>query len=112
MDIHIPRTSKCCNVLDTFEFTRFQIAKHKARWTPHKNEFYRGTRFDAFIMSATTPPKRHNPKAWANYGYKGTTKFADMQENSEKNRYFLDNGRPWGLWDGVPPTGYGPVITW
>ena len=25
---------------------------------------------------------------------KGTIKFADVQENSEKNRYFLDNGRP------------------
>ena len=33
-NIHIPRTSKCCNVLDTFEFTRFQIAKHKALMTP------------------------------------------------------------------------------
>ena len=34
IDIHIPRTSKCCNVLDTIEFTRFQIAKHKAYLTP------------------------------------------------------------------------------
>ena len=25
---------------------------------------------DAFIMSATTPPERHNPKAWANYAAK------------------------------------------
>ena len=97
--------------MDTFEFTRFQIAKHKARWTPHKNEFYRGTRFDAFIMSATTPPKRHNPKAWANYGYKGSEKFADMQENSEKIAIFWIMDAHGGLWDGVPPTGYGPVIT-
>ena len=35
--------------------------------------------YDAFIMSATAPPERHNPKAWANYGCKGTTKNADMQ---------------------------------
>jgi hypothetical protein len=39
-------------------------------------------------MSATTPPKRHNPKAWANYGCKGSEKFADMQENSEKIAIF------------------------
>ena len=30
MDIHIPRTSKCCNVLESMKFTRFRIAKHKA----------------------------------------------------------------------------------
>ena len=36
-------------------------------------------------MSATTPPKRHNPKAWANYGCKDTTKFADVQILSGKS---------------------------
>ena len=36
-------------------------------------------------MSATTPPERHNPKAWANYGCKGTTKFADVQILSRKS---------------------------
>jgi hypothetical protein len=30
-------------------------------------------------MYATIPPERHNPKAWANYGCKGTIKFADLQ---------------------------------
>ena len=36
-------------------------------------------------MSATTPPERHNPKAWANYGCKDTTKFADVQILSAKS---------------------------
>ena len=40
-------------------------------------------------MSATTPPKRHNPKAWANYGCKGTTKFANVQEKSHFSAIFL-----------------------
>ena len=48
------------------EFSRFQIAKSIAR-------------FNAFIMSCNYPPERHNPKAWANYGCKGTTKFASVQ---------------------------------
>ena len=34
-------------------------------------------------MSATIPPERHNPKAWANYGCKDTDFFALMQENSD-----------------------------
>ena len=38
---------------------------------------------DAFIMSATTPPERHNPKAWANYGCKGSELFWIEQENSD-----------------------------
>lgn len=33
-NIHIPRTSKCCNVLESVKFTRFRIAKHKALMTP------------------------------------------------------------------------------
>ena len=53
MDIHIPRTSKCCVVLDVREFTRFQVAKHKALMTPY------------YVRNF--PPIRHNPKAWANY---------------------------------------------
>ena len=55
---------QCVGIM--LEFTRFRNAKHKAP-------------FNAFIMSATTPPKRHNPKAWANYGCKGTEKFAIVQ---------------------------------
>ena len=58
-------------------------------------------------MSATTPPKRHNPKAWANYGCKGTIKFADVQEKSHFSAIFL----VWGveckgrnLLGGVPPS--------
>ena len=43
-DIHIPRTSKCCNVLESMKFTRFRIAKHKALMTP-------------FIMSAMPTQK-------------------------------------------------------
>ena len=39
IDIHIPRTSKCCNVLESMKFTRFRIAKHKARWIPLKTSF-------------------------------------------------------------------------
>ena len=46
---------QCVGIM--LEFTRFRNAKHKAP-------------FNAFIMSATTPPKRHNPKAWANYAAK------------------------------------------
>ena len=49
--------------------------------------------FDAFIMSATTPPERHNPKAWANYGCKDTIIFGEKQENGEKIDIFsLENG--------------------
>ena len=44
-------------------------------------------------MSATIPPERHNPKAWANYGCKDTDFFALMQENGEKIDIFsLENG--------------------
>ena len=39
-------------------------------------------------MSATTPPERHNPKAWANYGCKDTDFFVQMQENGEKIAIF------------------------
>ncbi|MBR5824077.1 MAG: hypothetical protein IKY67_08055 [Paludibacteraceae bacterium] len=59
IDIHIPRTSKCCNVLDVVRIC--EIPDSQAQSV-----------FDAFIMSATTPPERHNPKAWANYGCKGS----------------------------------------
>jgi hypothetical protein len=31
--------------------------------------------YDAFIMSATAPPERHNPKAWTNYGCKDSEIF-------------------------------------
>ena len=86
--IHIPRTSKCCNVLDTCEFTRFRNAKHKARWKPHKMSFT-GDPFWRLIMSATTPPKRHNPKAWANYECKVSEKFAIVQEKSHFSVIFL-----------------------
>jgi hypothetical protein len=41
--------------------------------------------YDAFIMSATTPPKRHNPKAWANYAAKLVNYFG----LSKKIRLFL-----------------------
>ena len=35
IDIHIPRTSKCCNVLNTnLKLARFRIAKHIALLTP------------------------------------------------------------------------------
>ena len=34
IDIHIPRTSKCCNVLDTYEFTRFVKPSTKRVMTP------------------------------------------------------------------------------
>lgn len=38
---------------------------------------------------------------------KGTTKFADVQENNDFFRYFRDNGRSLGeLWDGIPPIVY------
>ena len=44
-------------------------------------------------MSATIPPERHNPKAWANYGCKDTIIFGEMQENGEKNAIFsLEDG--------------------
>ena len=44
-------------------------------------------------MSATIPPERHNPKAWANYGCKDTIIFGEMQENGEKIDIFsLENG--------------------
>ena len=59
---------------------KFQVANYIAR-------------FDAFIMSATIPPERHNPKAWANYGCKDTIIFGEMQENGEKIDIFsLENG--------------------
>jgi len=74
-DIHIPRTSKCCNVLELFRI--FQVPKCQEH-----------SAIDAFIMSCNYPPERHNPKAWANYGCKDTTKFADVQENSEKIAIF------------------------
>ena len=35
-----------------------------------------------------------------------------MCKKIAKNRYFLDNGRPGGLWDGVPPIGYGSLLPW
>ena len=85
--IHIPRTSKCCNVLDTCEFTRFRNAKHKARWKPHKTSFIEDP-FWRLIMSAITPPKRHNPKAWANYGCKGSELFWIAQEKSDFFAFF------------------------
>ena len=65
MDIHIPRTSKCCVVLDVREFTRFQVAKHKALMTPY------------YVRNF--PPNRHNPKAWAYYGCKGSDIFSYIQ---------------------------------
>ena len=40
---------------------------------------------DAFIMSATAPPERHNPKAWANYAAKVVNYF----ELSKKNRFLV-----------------------
>ena len=44
---------------------------------------------------------------------KVTTKFADVQANSDFFRYLLDIGLPIGLWDGVPPIGYGtPIGLW
>ena len=49
------------------KFARFQLANYIAR-------------FDAFIMSATIPPERHNPKAWANYECKDTIIFWTEQE--------------------------------
>ena len=72
IDIHIPRTSKCCNVLDVREFTRFQVAKHKALMTP-------------LLCLVIAPPKRHNPKAWANYAAKLVNYFG----LSKKIRLFL-----------------------
>ena len=61
-----PEDIKMLQCLGTIlEFARFWEAKHKRIWR--------------LIMSATTPPERHNPKAWANYGCKDTTKFADVQ---------------------------------
>ena len=43
-------------------------------------------------MSATTPPERHNPKAWANYGCKDTIIFGEMQEKSHFGAIFLVDG--------------------
>ena len=48
IDIHIPRTSKCCNVLDVVRICEIPDSQTQAR-------------NDAFIMSATTPPERHDP---------------------------------------------------
>ena len=45
--------------------------------------------FWRLIMSATTPPERHNPKAWANYGCKDTIIFGEMQEKSHFSAIFL-----------------------
>ena len=71
-NIHIPRTSKCCNVLDTFEFTRFQIAKHKAYLTP--------------LLGLQPPhPKDIIPRRGLNYGCKGTIIFAYLQILSRKS---------------------------
>ena len=34
--IHIPRTSKCCNVLELWlKVAKFQVAKHRALMTPY-----------------------------------------------------------------------------
>lgn len=65
MNLHIPRTSKCCHVLDVREFTRFQVAKHKAIMTPY--------------YVCNFPPNRHNPKAWAYYECKGSDIFPYIQ---------------------------------
>ena len=65
-DIHIPRTSKCCNVLELFRI--FQVPKCQEH-----------SAIDAFIMSCNYPPERHNPKAWANYECKGNENFANVQ---------------------------------
>ena len=62
MDIHTPRTSKCCNVLDVMRIC--EIPDSQAQSV-----------FDAFIMSCNCPPYRHNPKAWTHYGCKGTNLF-------------------------------------
>ena len=40
MDIHIPEDIKmlqCVGII--LEFARFHVAKHKARWKPHKTSF-------------------------------------------------------------------------
>ena len=57
MDIHIPRTSKCCNVLDVREFTRFQVAKHKAYLTP-------------LLCLVIAPPKDIIPRRGLDYAAK------------------------------------------
>jgi hypothetical protein len=43
-------------------------------------------------MSATIPPERHNPKAWANYGCKDTIIFGEMQVKIALRANFLVEG--------------------
>ena len=65
MDIHIPRTPKCCYVLDLLRIYQILRSQEQALLTP--------------FMSCKCPPERHNPKAWTHYACKGTTIFRIMQ---------------------------------
>ena len=46
---------QCVGIM--LEFARFHVAKHKALMTP-------------LLCPITAHPRRHNPKAWANYAAK------------------------------------------
>ena len=72
IDIHIPRTSKCCNVLNTnLKLARFRIAKHIALLTP--------------LLCLQPPhPKDIIPRRGLNYGCKGSELFWIEQMFEEK----------------------------
>ena len=48
-------------------------------------------------MSATIPPERHNPKAWANYGCKDTKKKRTEQGKRVKTMFFTLLGSVLGV---------------
>ena len=81
IDIHIPRTSKCCNVLEWFfEFARFWEAKHKALMTPLLCLQSRGAAVQ--YCSTLFRVVQYCPFA-PSLRCKGTIKFADVQENGD-----------------------------
>ena len=61
MDIHIPRTSKCCNVLEQIWICEIPISQNKALMTP-------------LLCLVIAHPQRHTPKAWTGLRRKDTKK--------------------------------------